>query len=76
MPLFFGAVNLMLREELCKKCHRIEYHNGGIIYNEEVLEDRKYVYCPSKYTEKGEQSLRKITGKPPSKCPFFLENII
>jgi len=73
----------MLKKECCKKCWNIV---GREIYRwEEVIgwdnEDEKkwkngYVSCPVFYREKREMIERKITEPPPTKCPFYLEQVI
>jgi len=39
-------------------------------------EEEGYIICPFAYLGKGEKSERKITDQPPSKCPYYLENIL
>jgi len=44
--------------------------------DEEVWKAHGMVWCPSIYRKEEEYYYRKITGKPPVKCPYYLENIL
>jgi len=64
----------MLNKELCIKCW--EEYGGGWIGIDERRWKQECVVCPSIYLEKAKIIYRKITNKPPTKCPYYLENII
>jgi len=66
----------MLRKELCIKCHQNIFTSGWHKSDEKYWKEIGHVFCPSIYLGREEFNIRKITDKPPSKCPFFLEHII
>jgi len=85
MPLLFGESIIMLRKDICVKCKNKNCADSegtiGIIrraWNEidEANWKAGEVYCPYDYFETGEKQDTQITGKPPSKCPYFLEHVI
>jgi len=66
----------MLKKELCKKCKN-STDFGWVVMNDGSWWEREgEMWCPYKYIEKGESNPRKITDKPPSRCPFYLEHVI
>jgi len=65
----------MLKKKLCKKC--MKRLDIGWIEDDEIWwEEQGIVYCPMIYLGEKEIIYRDITDKPPSKCPYFLENIL
>jgi len=68
---------MVLKKECCEKCWSGSC--GGIMFSTEMDEkqwEEGLVFCPSQYREKGERDVIKTTDKPPSKCPYYLENIL
>jgi len=66
----------MLKKKLCIDCwNRIPEGSNWIGYDETNWEEGRIV-CPLKFVEIGEKMDRKITEPPPSKCPYFLENVL
>jgi len=73
MSLLFRKHTIMLIKKICKKC----WYSTG--YTWDKADDKWWnkagkIFCPIEYTEIEERIQRKITGKPPSKCPFLLEH--
>jgi len=64
----------MFKKECCKKC----WNSTDFAWTEsdEKYWKEGYIYCPPKYREKEEKWIRSITDQPPSKCPYYLENIL
>ena len=65
----------MLKKECCKKCRK-KIYPGWSDYDERVWHTRGEISCPRVYRKEEESITRDIKGKPPHKCPFYLENII
>jgi len=64
-----------LIKKLCIKCvNKIEESIGWDMWDEKCWKNG-CVCCPNKYKEK-ENNPRNITGQPPPKCPYYLENIL
>jgi len=63
----------MLKIECCIKCWNLtdEWDES-----DEERWERGLVWCPCNYVKKGEKIIRSITEQPPSKCPYYLENIL
>jgi len=65
----------MLKKEICQKCCNNSFLFGWTEFDESWWKEGK-VYCPDDWVEGGEKTLRKITDKPPNKCPYLLEQIL
>jgi len=64
----------MLKKKFCKECReRFELWNK---YDDIWWKKDREICCPSIYIGKGEDRFRKITEQPPTKCPYYLENIL
>jgi len=67
----------MLNKELCKKCWN-KTRFGWTEYNEKYWA-KGDVECPFKYDDMDgivEWGWIKITGKPPSNCPYLIEQLL
>jgi len=74
----------MLNKKCCKKCRNNyaeeeDYKYDGMEWNESDERRWKngYVYCPDEIVDDIKEEIsRKTKDKPPSKCPYYLENVI
>jgi len=76
----------MLKKEICKKCWEksdiVKWEIKTGVFTEVWTEKQEKAWdiegiadCPTEYLGKGDND-RKITDQPPTKCPYYLENII
>jgi len=66
----------MLNKELCIKCYNSTNDEWNAM-DEELWDEKGRVYCPVEYREKEEEkAYYKTKGKPPSKCPYLIEQIL
>jgi len=65
----------MLKKKICIKCWNLIDGIGWTEYNGKLWKKGE-VYCPIKYVGAREGNIRKIIGKPPENCPYYLENTI